>query len=151
VFERKEENSARICATRAARRGVLFLGSLNTGAISLLSPTASKQSVVGMTGALAAVPLVKALAGSLTMTGRGGPSGRRERLAHAGSLSMAQLLQVTVSMTKLLEICYPNLTKNRMGRSHLATNARAACRRRFVPRWLGICYADRQDRLAAAR
>jgi hypothetical protein len=31
VFERKEENNARICAKRDARRSLLFLVSLNTG------------------------------------------------------------------------------------------------------------------------
>jgi hypothetical protein len=42
VFERKEANNARIRANRAARRSVLFLVSLVTGAVSLLSPIASK-------------------------------------------------------------------------------------------------------------
>src|ERR1700732_2856598 len=67
-----------------------------------------------MTGTPAATPLVKTLAGSLTMTGRRGPERPGWAACSAGWLSTAHLLQPAVSMTKLLEIYYPNLTKNRI-------------------------------------
>jgi hypothetical protein len=104
--------------------------------------------VAGLTGTLAATPLLEALAGSLTMTGRRRPRAAGVGGCSAGWLSTAHLLQPAVSMTKLLEIYYPNLTKNRIRLASGNEDERRS-QRRFIPKLLGICYADRQDRPAA--